>query len=222
MNHHISSFVIRNNNLQGSRKKDYQELAPNYLLPLDNNIISWSTLFPEAKEYIVEIGFGMGDATWQIAQANPDKAYIAIEVYRPGIVKLMRSLKANDINNVRIIEGDALEVFRTMLEPACLAGVHIFFPDPWPKAKHHKRRLLTTTFLDFSYDFLQDNGYIYFVTDWYDYALWALKHSRTSKFNYESEDFSNAQSWRPMTNFERKGLNKSHVIKELLLQKGQI
>lgn len=165
---------------------------------------------------IVEIGFGMGAATALIAQANPERNYLGLEVHRPGIGRLLWEIERRGLSNIRIIEHDAVEVMEGMIAPASLEGIHLFFPDPWPKKRHHKRRLIRRPFTDTLAERLRPGGYLYMVTDWEDYALWALSElSAAGSLENPYGGFAPPRDWRPETEFERKGLDKRHEVREL-------
>ncbi|MSX20495.1 MAG: tRNA (guanosine(46)-N7)-methyltransferase TrmB [Actinobacteria bacterium] len=175
--------------------------------PIDIN-----ELFPHAREVIIEIGFGMGDATAEIAKAHPDNGYIAIEVHPPGIGKLLSLIEEHELSNVRIIEGDAIEILETMFANRCVNGFHLFFPDPWPKMKHNKRRIVNAEFLFLIHQKLKSGGYINIATDWVPYA-----ESIQAVFA-NSSLFTGGEvvrpDWRPYTKFEGKGLAKDHRVSD--------
>lgn len=169
------------------------------------------------REFVIEIGFGMGDATYKIAMENPDKDYLGIEVYKPGIGKLLDHIEQNEITNLKVIEHDAVEVLKSMIPDESVEGFHIFFPDPWPKTKHHKRRILKPDFVSLLKDKIKKGGYIYAVTDWENYAEQMLTVFEGQKgLMNKYSGFAEPQQWRPFTKFERKGKEKSHQIFELV------
>ena len=174
--------------------------------------IDIDALFPNAREIIVEIGFGMGDATAEIAKAHPDNGYIAIEVHPPGIGKLLSLIEEHELKNVYIIEGDAIEILETMFNDHRINGFHLFFPDPWPKQKHNKRRIVNAAFLALIHRKLMKNGYINIATDWVPYAHWI------SEAFAISTQFTGGEvprpNWRPYTKFEGKGLAKDHRVSD--------
>lgn len=174
--------------------------------------INIDKFFPTTKEVIVEIGFGMGDATAEIAKAHPENGYIAIEVHPPGIGKLLSLIEEHDLTNVYIIEGDAIEILQTMFANHSINGFHLFFPDPWPKLKHNKRRIVNAEFLTLIHQKLKSGGYINIATDWIPYAEWIR-----DAFN-SSEQFTGGEvarpDWRPYTKFEGKGLAKDHPVSD--------
>ena len=173
-------------------------------------------LFPSAKEIIVEIGFGMGDATAEIAKAHPANVYIAIEVHPPGIGKLLSLIEEHNLSNVRIIEGDAIEILETMFDDHCINGFHLFFPDPWPKMKHNKRRIVNAEFLALIHRKLKTSGYINIATDWVPYAEW-IKGVFAESTLFTGGEVPRPE-WRPYTKFEGKGLDKDHRISDFHYQ----
>jgi tRNA (guanine-N7-)-methyltransferase len=158
----------------------------------------------------------MGIATAEIAASFPEKNYLGIEVHKPGIGRLLWEIEKRHIGNIRIIEYDAAEVLAEMIPDASLEGIHVFFPDPWPKKRHHKRRLITRPFTDLLARRLCPGAYLYMVTDWADYGDWALGElSATPGLINRYRDFAPPQPWRPLTKFERKGLLKNYQVREL-------
>ncbi len=215
----IKSYVLRAGRMSPAQRASYEELYKDYSIEFQNNYIDLESVFP-GKDVIVEIGFGMGDATWQIAKDNPDKGYIGIEVHTPGVGKLLHQMKTNNVWNIRVIEHDAVEVIEKLFNNESVSGVHIFFPDPWPKKKHHKRRLVQKDFIEKILRVLKKDGYIYAVTDWEEYAEQMLDvlSSIDSLYN-PYKGYATAQDWRPRTKFETKGLDKKHKINEVLFRK---
>ena len=162
----------------------------------------------------------MGDATIEIAEKNSDTGYIAIDVHRPGIAKVLREINDRKLENIKVIEHDAVEVFENMIPDKSLSGIHMFFPDPWPKNRHHKRRLIKDEFISLISGKLKEGGYLYICTDWIDYALWimdVMNNQSLLKNKYNS--FAPHQEWRPLTKFEKKGLDKNHKIWEVMYVK---
>ena len=169
-------------------------------------------LFPQASEVIIEIGFGMGDATAEIAKAHPGNGYIAIEVHPPGIGKLLSLIEEHTLSNVRIIEGDAIEILETMFADHSVNGFHLFFPDPWPKLKHNKRRIVNAQFLALIHQKLNAGGYINIATDWVPYAQ-SISEVFASSTQFTGGEVARP-SWRPYTKFEGKGLAKDHRVSD--------
>ena len=205
--------------MSDAQKRSYSNLAPRFcVLPEDE--CNYEKLFGNSNPVIIEIGFGSGLATAIIAEENPGINYLGIEVYRPGIGRLLWEIEKRSLENIRIIEGDAAEVLDCLPSEAA-GGFHIFFPDPWPKKRHHKRRLITRSFTEKIVKCLKPGAYVYMVTDWIDYADWALiQLSATGGLINRNEGFAAPQSWRPKTRFETKGLSQNHEIRELFFIKG--
>jgi tRNA (guanine-N7-)-methyltransferase len=216
----IKSFVLRAGRGTVGQKRFYDSLSGQFLIPFATKAIDYAAIFGNTHPVIAEIGFGMGQATALIAAENPQKNYIGIEVHRPGIGRLLREIQERALSNIRIIEHDAAEVFAGMIPPDSLEGIHLFFPDPWPKKRHHKRRLVQQPFTNTLASCLKPQGYLYMVTDWEDYALWALEALTSTEGLVNSADgFSSPQEWRPRTRFEQKGLEKKHKVRELFFRK---
>lgn len=212
----IKSYVLRAGRMSPAQQSAYNRLLETFSYPFSNDILQREKEIVN-RDLIIEIGFGMGDATFQIALENPDKDYIGIEVYKPGIGKLLDRIEQNGIKNLRVIEHDAVEVLKYMIADESVAGFHIFFPDPWPKKKHHKRRIIQSQFVSLLKDKIKEGGYIYAVTDWENYAEQMLTvfegdNGLVNKYS----GFADPQEWRPFTKFERKGKEKSHKIFELV------
>ena len=209
----LKSYVKRTGRYTQAQKKAYESLSEKFLIPFSENHLN-------IKNLTVEIGFGSGFATAEIAQGNPDKNYLGIEVHKPGIGRLLWEIENRKLGNISIIEYDAVPVFEKMIKKASLDAIHIFFPDPWPKKRHQKRRLVQQPFTQILSASLKPGGYIYMVTDWEDYALFALEElTKTAGIKNKYEGFSPGQSWRPKTRFEQKGLDKDHIIRELFFVK---
>ena len=173
-------------------------------------------VFGNGNPVIAEIGFGMGTATAVIAGENPANNYLGIEVHRPGVGRLLWEIEQRSLANIRIVEYDAAQVFEKMIPPRSLEGIHLFFPDPWPKKRHHKRRLIQRPFTETLAARLKPRGYVYMVTDWEDYAQWALiELAATNGLVNTCGGFAEPRAWRPHTKFEQKGLAKAHQVREL-------
>jgi len=216
----LKSYVIRTGRYTTAQKKAYEKSCEKYLIPFSDKEIDYKKLFENENGVTLEIGFGMGDATALVAQANLDKNYIGIEVHRPGIGHLLWEIEKRALCNIRIIEYDAVSVMEKMIPKVSLDAIHIFFPDPWPKKRHRKRRLIQRPFTETLSACLKQGGYLYMVTDWEDYALHALEELNAAAcLKNAYENFAPSQSWRPLTKFEQKGIKKEHVIRELYFLK---
>lgn len=216
----VKTYVLRAGRMTAAQEKAYKQLAPVYCIPFENKRINFVDIFGNTNPIIVEIGFGMGGATWQIAKANPNINYIGIEVHTPGVGKLLSEIQKNELKNLYIIEYDAMEVLQNMFGDNSINGFHIFFPDPWPKKKHHKRRMLQRPRTDLLAKKLSAGGYLYFVTDWLEYAEFALEQlTDTPGLKNKYEGFAEPQLWRNQTKFERKGMAADRVITEIFFEK---
>lgn len=218
----VRSFMIRAGRLSPLQRRAIDEYHDTYCIDYTEGTFDLRGEFedPDAP-LILEIGFGMGVTTAAIAQKFPEKNFIGIEVHRPGIGKLLSEIVRLDLKNLKIIEYDAVKVLKHMIQPEGIDGVHIFFPDPWQKKKHHKRRLIQPGFVSLLCDRLSSDGYIYAVTDWEHYAWQMLEVLSGEKrlVNTSEKGFSEPLGWRPETKFEQKGLQKAHEIHELYFTK---
>jgi tRNA (guanine-N7-)-methyltransferase len=169
-NRHIRSFAMRRGHVTAAQRRAYGELVPALCVPYRTTLLDPATVFGRDAPLVLEIGFGMGETTARIAALCPDVDFLGVEVFVAGIGALARRVHEAGLRNVRIIEHDAVEVVRDMIAPASLQGVHIFFPDPWPKARHHKRRLVAQPFLGALVQCLRPGGILHCATDWQDYA----------------------------------------------------
>ena len=212
----IKTFVLRAGRMTPTQQKDYQELSGRWCIPYTDSHLNYTQIFNNTNPVTVEIGFGMGKATAIIAADNPDKNYLGLEVHRPGVGKLLGEIRRRNLENIYIVEYDALEVLEKMIPDGSVSGFHIFFPDPWPKKKHHKRRLVQRPNTDLITKKLVPGGYLYMATDWEPYAEFALEQlEQTPGLKNKYQGFAPHQEWRPETRFEEKGLDKNHVIREL-------
>ena len=211
----LKSYVKRCGRTTTAQKNAYDTLSEQYIIPFKEEQIDFLKYF-KSSNITLEIGFGSGAATAQIAEDNPDKNYLGIDVHRPGIGHLLMEIEKRKLNNIKIIDNDAALVLEKMIPVSSLEAIHIFFPDPWPKKRHRKRRLIQRPFTETLANCLMPNGYLYFVTDWEDYALHALEElTATPSLKNKYENFAVPQDWRPKTKFEQKGLAKGHIIREL-------
>lgn len=217
----IKTFVLRIGRMTDAQERAYKELSAKWCIQFnENEKLDFKKIYGNDNPVVIEIGFGMGDATWQIAKDNPDVNYLGIEVHRPGVGKLLNHIEAEGLTNLRIIEFDALEVLDKMVSDGGVDGFHIFFPDPWPKKKHHKRRMVQRPRTNLIAKKLKKGGYLYFVTDWYPYAEFALEElNLTESLKNRYDGFAEKQPWRSQTKFERKGQAADRVITEIMFEK---
>lgn len=218
----IKTYVLRASRMTQAQERDYQDLSPVWCIPFAKSRINFIDIFGNTNPVIVEIGFGMGAATAEIAAANPDINYIGIEVHRPGIGKLLGEIRKRDLKNLFIIEHDALEVLEYMFVDNSVNGFHVFFPDPWQKKRHNKRRLIQRPHTDLLVKKLAVGAYLYMVTDWQPYAESALAElSATPGLINKYDGFAEKQNWRPETKFERRGIKEDRIINELYFIKNE-
>jgi tRNA (guanine-N7-)-methyltransferase len=215
----VKSYVLRAVRVTDAQRKSYETLSGRYTVPFSENPLDYTEIFGNGNPVTTEIGFGMGAATAVIAGENPEKNYIGIEVHRPGVGKLLWEIEQRGLSNIRIIEHDAVDVFLKMIPPRSLEGIHLFFPDPWPKKRHHKRRLVQRPFTGTLAASLKPGAYLHMVTDWEDYAVWALEELVETDGLVTSFDGFDPPQNRPLTKFEKKGLEKNHEVRELFFRK---
>ena len=216
----VKTYVLRIGRMTAAQEKAYAELSPSWCIPFEEKKINFVDVFGNTNPIIVEIGFGMGDATVNMAAANPDINYLGIEVHRPGVGKVLSEIKRRELKNLYIIEHDALEVLEKMIGDNSVNGFHIFFPDPWPKKRHHKRRMIQRPRTNLLAQKLAAGGYLYFVTDWLEYAEFALEElNQTEGLKNKYNGFAEPQPWRYQTKFERKGLSADRKITEIFFEK---
>ena len=216
----VKTYVMRIGRMTAAQERQYNELSPAWCIPFENKKLNFVDVFGNTNPIIIEIGFGMGDATAELAQANPDINYLGIEVHKPGVGKLLGEIKKRDLKNLYIIEYDALDVLEYMVGDNSVNGFHIFFPDPWPKKRHHKRRLVQRPKTDLFTQKLTPGGYLYFVTDIIEYAEFALEQLKnTPHLKNKYDGFAEPQKWRAQTKFERKGMAADRQITELFFEK---
>lgn len=216
----IKTYVLRAGRMTAAQEKAYNELAPSWCIPFEEKKLNFVDVFGNTNPIVIEIGFGMGDATVEIAQANPDINYLGIEVHVPGVGKVLSEIQRRNLKNLYIIEYDALEVLDKMIGDNSVNGLHIFFPDPWPKKRHRKRRMMQRPRTDLMAKKLAKGGYVYFVTDILDYAEFALEQlTQTNHLKNKYDGFAEPQPWRAQTKFERKGLVAERQITEIFFEK---
>ncbi len=211
----------RSYRLRGVRITPAQQIARDTLwakfgIEFQESFLDLSTSFAKAQPVVLEIGYGMGEATWQIAKANPEVNYLGVEVHMPGVGKLMAKLNENELTNVKLIERDAFDVFHFMISDGALDGVHLYFPDPWPKKRHFKRRIVNQRFISEVAKKLKPGGYLHIATDWVPYAEWIIEQfNETALFTGGVIDRPDS---RPLTRFEGQGLTKDHRVTDFLFR----
>ena len=206
----VRSYKLRGRRITEGQQEAWDRLWPIYGIEFAEQKIDLAKVFPDSKRVIMEIGFGMGEATAQIAAADPTTGYLAVEVHRPGIGKLLLRVEEGGLKNVRAIEGDAFEVFEAMISDSSLDGVHLFFPDPWPKARHFKRRIVNQEFIAAVAAKLKSGAFFHIATDWQPYAEW-IAEEFTKQILFTGGEVDRPH-WRPLTRFEDQGINKEHPV----------
>ena len=216
----VHTFVLRAGRMTDAQRKAYETLSQRWCVPYTGSPLNFIDIFDNVNPVTVEIGFGMGAATAIIAQNNPEKNYLGLEVHRPGVGKLLNEIEEKNLSNLYIIEHDAIEVLENMIPDESVNAFHIFFPDPWPKKKHHKRRLVQRPRTDILAKKLAPGVYLYMATDWEPYAEFALEElTLTQGLKNKYVGYAPHQEWRPETKFENKGLKAERKISELFFEK---
>ena len=221
----VRSFVLRQGRLTPAQERAFESAWPAFGLeyqktPIDLNEIFGRTNAKTDAKKVLEIGFGMGDATAKIAQTLPEHDFLAVEVHAPGVGALLKLIEEEDIDNIRIIQHDAVEVLNNMLADASLDGVHIFFPDPWHKKRHNKRRLIQAEFVKLLCSKLKVGAYLHVATDWEEYAEWVLEVLQAEpQLKNTAETYAEKPSYRPLTKFENRGIKLGHGVWDLVYLK---
>jgi tRNA (guanine-N7-)-methyltransferase len=216
----IRSYVMRAGRTTEGQARALAELGPSLILPYAEQPIDYTTVFGRQAPVVLEIGFGMGDATAKIAQTLPDTDFIGCEVHEPGVGALLKHVSEMGLSNVRVIRHDAVEVLEHMIPPASLAGVHIFFPDPWHKKKHNKRRLIQAPLVAKLTSRLAPGGYLHCATDWAPYAHQMLDVlGQAPGLVNTAEGYADKPAYRPLTKFENRGLRLGHGVWDLVFRK---
>jgi tRNA (guanine-N7-)-methyltransferase len=210
---HIRSFVLRQGRVSNAQQRFFDEGMPRWGIPYAAAPLDLAARFGRQAPTILEIGCGMGETTATIAAAHPENNFIGIEVHAPGVGSLLKEIATRELGNLCVIRHDAVEVLRDMIPPASLAGIHIYFPDPWPKKRHHKRRLIQPPFVHELALRLAPGGYLHCATDWEEYALQMLEVLSAEPLLKNSADgFAPRPAWRPQTKFETRGLRLGHGV----------
>ncbi|WP_420854720.1 tRNA (guanosine(46)-N7)-methyltransferase TrmB [Scleromatobacter humisilvae] len=216
----IRSFVLRAGRMGSGQVKAMETLGPLYVLPYKAGLLDFDAAFGRHAPTVLEIGFGMGDATAQIAAARPQDNFIGIEVHTPGVGALLQRIQERGLTNLRLLQHDAVEVLRDMIAPGSLAGIHVYFPDPWHKKKHNKRRLIQAEFVRELSSRLAPGGYLHCATDWQPYAEQMLEVLGVEPTLANTADgYAPRPDWRPLTKFENRGIKLGHGVWDLVFTK---
>lgn len=225
----LRSYVLRRSHFSPAQRDAWQRLMPRFGLAPDGPPLDFPTVFGRRAPVVLEIGFGMGDATARLAQRHPEVDFLGVEVHTPGVGALLKRIETDGLTNLRVIEGDVMTVLAQRIAPESLAGIHIFFPDPWPKKRHQKRRIVNEHFLTSIFALLTNPGYLHCATDWPDYAEQIGEALKSSRFGAavtpEALDPAVENAYgsmirdRPQTKFERRGVSLGHPIRDWIGQR---
>ena len=216
----IRSFVLRAGRMGSGQVKALETLGPRFVLPYRAERLDLDKAFGRHAPTILEIGFGMGGATAEIAAARPQDDFIGIEVHTPGVGALLQRIEERGLTNLRLVQHDAVEVLRDMIAPASLAGIHVYFPDPWHKKKHNKRRLIQAPFVAELATRLAPGGYLHCATDWQPYAEQMLEVlSAEPLLRNTAEGYAPKPEYRPLTKFENRGIKLGHGVWDLVFER---
>lgn len=215
----VRSFVRREGRLTASQQKALENNWDRYGLAVNDGLVNLDTLFAKKASTVLEIGFGMGQSLLAMAEQNPEKNYIGVEVHRPGVGTILREIELRELNNVRVYAEDAIEVLNHCIPDHSLSGVQLFFPDPWPKKRHHKRRIVQPEFVHLIKSKLVENGFFHMATDWQNYAehmMAVLTEAEGFTNKYGAGNYASSAEARPETKFERRGLKLGHGVWDLV------
>jgi len=229
-NRRIRSFVLRQGRLTKGQERALTEVWPQFGIEYAENLLDLNATFNrtgltiQPRKKILEIGFGMGESTAKIAQTLPDHDFLAAEVHTPGVGSLLKLIQEGNITNIRVIQHDVVEVLQHMIADASLDGVHIFFPDPWHKKRHHKRRLIQAGFIQQLCQKLKVGAYIHVATDWQEYAEWVLEVLKAEPQLQNTatdltQGYAEKPSYRPLTKFENRGIKLGHGVWDLVFNR---
>lgn len=217
---HIRSYVLRQGRVSSAQARHHETMMPTFGIAYRAGPIDLAAAFGRNAPKVLEIGFGMGETTAAIAAARPGADFLGLEVHTPGVGSLLKQIAENQLANVRIIQHDAVEVVRDMIAPDALAGIHIFFPDPWPKRRQQKRRLIQAPFVALLASRLAPGGYVHCATDWQEYAeqMLAVLAAEPALEN-TVVGFAPRPDYRPLTKFEQRGLRLGHGVWDVVFRR---
>jgi tRNA (guanine-N7-)-methyltransferase len=217
---HIRSFVLRQGRVSNAQLRYHEEMMPKVGIAYRAEPLDLAAAFGRTAAKVLEIGFGMGETTATIAKAHPETDYLGIEVHTPGVGSLLKLIAEGNLSNVRVIQHDAVEVVRDMIAPGALTGIHVFFPDPWPKKRQQKRRLIQPDFVALLASRLAPGGYFHCATDWEEYAQQMLEVlGGEPLLENTAEGFAPRPDYRPLTKFEQRGLRLGHGVWDVVFRK---
>ena len=220
---HIRSYVLRQGRISNAQQRALDNLLPRYGVAFAPQLLDLDAVFARTGPKILEIGFGMGETTAAIAATHPEIDYLGVEVHAPGVGSLLKQIDERALGNLRIVRHDAVEVLTHMIAPGSLAGIHIFFPDPWPKKRHHKRRLIQPLLSALLVQKLHPGGYLHAATDWHEYAehILAVLRATPGLVNTAAADagYAPRPGYRPLTKFEQRGLKLGHGVWDVIFSR---
>jgi tRNA (guanine-N7-)-methyltransferase len=217
---HIRSFVLRQGRVSNAQARSFETLMPKFGIPYRAEALDLTAVFGRDAPRVLEIGFGMGETTAAIAAAHPQIDYLGLEVHTPGVGSLLKQIAEGELANVRIIQHDAVEVVRDMIAPGTLSGIHVFFPDPWPKKRQQKRRLIQPPFVALLAQRLAPGGYLHCATDWEEYAQQMVDVlGGEALLENTAEGFAPRPDYRPLTKFEQRGLRLGHGVWDVVFRR---
>ena len=217
---HIRSFVLRQGRVSDAQKRFHEQGMPRWGIPYQTSPLDLDAVFGRHAHRILEIGCGMGETTATIAERHPQNDYLGIEVHTPGVGSLLKEIATRERGNRRVIQHDAVEVVRDMIAPGSLSGIHVFFPDPWPKKRQQKRRLIQPEFVALLATRMAPSGYLHCATDWEDYAMQMLEVlTAEPRLVNMGNDFTPRPPYRPQTKFENRGLKLGHGVWDLVFRR---
>ena len=216
----IRSYVLRQGRVSNAQRRAHDTLLPRFGIPYADAPLDLDTVFRRNAPRILEIGCGMGETTVAIAAAHPQQDYIGIEVHTPGVGSLLKQIDELNLGNVRVIQHDAVAVMEMMIAPASLDGLHVYFPDPWPKKRQQKRRLIQPAFVALAASRLKPGAYLHAATDWQEYAeqILAVLTAEPALTN-TAAGYAERPAWRPQTKFETRGLKLGHGVWDIVFRK---
>ncbi|GHD67128.1 tRNA (guanosine(46)-N7)-methyltransferase TrmB [Jeongeupia chitinilytica] len=216
----IRSFVLRQGHLSAGQERALADFGPRFCIPYAAEALDLAAAFGREAPRVLEIGFGMGQATAEIAAGRPDTDFLGVEVHTPGVGSLLKLIGEQGIGNIRIVQHDAVEVIEHMLTPDSLDGVHIYFPDPWHKKRHNKRRLVQPDFIRQLLSRVKVGGYLHLATDWEDYAVQMLEVlSAEPLLENTADGYAPRPDYRPLTKFENRGIKLGHGVWDLVFRR---
>ena len=216
----IRSFVLRQGRVSNAQQRAHDTLLPQFGIPYSPQLVDLDRIFGRNAPKVLEIGFGMGETTATIAGQHSENDYLGIEVHTPGVGSLLKTIGEKNLSNVRIVQHDAVEVLLNMIAPDSFDAVHIFFPDPWPKKRHHKRRLIKSEFVALLAERMKSGAYLHAATDWQEYAehiLEVLTHE--PRLTNSAPDYAPRPDYRPETKFESRGLKLGHGVWDIIFKR---